>query len=158
MRLVYSGTHKSSHILIFFLSTVLSHWVLSHWDFSHRKLGLLYPGKASSRQRCATQHMMHAGCLSVSKIHLNSDINYRIFNVHTDVNAFNCKWGCTAVTCKRVCTESWLWEKDHLPHWGIEPASVACRPDALATGLHPHSKNVGPRSDRKMSFFLFFFF
>ena len=34
---------------------------------------------------------------------------------------------------KRVCTESWLWEKNPLPHRGIEPASAACRSDALPT-------------------------
>ena len=38
---------------------------------------------------------------------------------------------------KRVCTESWLWEKDPLPPRGIEPASATCRSDALPTELHP---------------------
>ena len=33
--------------------------------------------------------------------------------------------------CKRVCTESWLWDKNPLPHRGIQPASSACRTDAL---------------------------
>ena len=42
--------------------------------------------------------------------------------------------------CKRVCIESWLWEKTPLPHWGIEPASVACQSHALPTKLPPHSK------------------
>ena len=35
----------------------------------------------------------------------NSDMNYRIFNVRTDVNACDCKRGCTD-TRKRVCAES----------------------------------------------------
>ena len=38
----------------------------------------------------------------------------------------------------RVCTESWLMEKNPLPHRGIEPASVACESDALWTELHLH--------------------
>ena len=38
--------------------------------------------------------------------------------------------GCTD-TRKRVCTESWLWEKNPLPHRWIEPASAAWRSDAL---------------------------
>ena len=38
--------------------------------------------------------------------------------------------GC-ADTCKRVCTESWLWEKMPLPHQRIEPASAAWRSDAV---------------------------
>ena len=41
--------------------------------------------------------------------------------------------------CKRVCTESCLWEKNPLLHWGIEPASAACRSNALPTELHPCS-------------------
>ena len=40
----------------------------------------------------------------------NSDMDYRIFNVRTDVNACDCTQGCTD-TRKRVCTESRLWEK-----------------------------------------------
>ena len=39
---------------------------------------------------------------------------------------------------KRVCTESWLWEKNPMPHLGVEPASAACRSDAVPTELHPH--------------------
>ena len=35
-------------------------------------------------------------------------------------------------TRKRVCTGSWPWEKNPLPHWGIEPASAVCRSDALS--------------------------
>ena len=38
-------------------------------------------------------------------IPLNSDMDYRIFNVHTDVNAYDCTLGC-ADTRKRVFTES----------------------------------------------------
>ena len=63
----------------------------------------------------------------------NSDMDDRIFNVRTDVNACNCTRGCTD-TGKRVCTESWLWEQN-LPHRGIELASAACRSDILPTEL-----------------------
>ena len=41
---------------------------------------------------------------------------------------------------KRVCAESWLWEKNPLLHWGVELASAACRPDALPAELHPHQQ------------------
>ena len=44
---------------------------------------------------------------------------------------------------KRVCTESWLWEKNPLPHWRIEPASAMCRPDALPNELHPRPQGHG---------------
>ena len=40
----------------------------------------------------------------------NSGVDYRIFNVRTDVNACDCTRECTD-TRKRVCTESWVWEK-----------------------------------------------
>ena len=43
--------------------------------------------------------------------------------------------------CKRVYTENWFCEKNPLPHRGIEPASAACRSDALPTELHPHPLN-----------------
>ena len=38
---------------------------------------------------------------------------------------------------KRVCSESWLWEKNPLPHRGIEPASAAWWSDAPPSELHP---------------------
>ena len=66
-----------------------------------------------------------------------SNMDSRIFNVHTDVNAVDCARGCTD-TRKRVCTESWLWEKNLLPHREIEPASATCRSDALPSEPHPH--------------------
>ena len=47
----------------------------------------------------------------------------------TDVNACNCGQGCMDTV--RVCTESRLWEKNPLPHRGIEPASDMCWSDAL---------------------------
>ena len=62
-------------------------------------------------------------------------MDYGIFNVCTNVNACDCPRGC------KVSTDSWLWEKNPLPHWGIAPASAACRSDALATELHPHPRS-----------------
>ena len=61
-------------------------------------------------------------------------MDYRIFNVCTDVNACGCTRGVYG-HCERVCTESWLWEKNPLPHQGIEPASAAWLSDVL-TELH----------------------
>ena len=61
---------------------------------------------------------------------LNSDMDYRTFIVRTDVNACNCMQGVYG-HWKRVCTESWLWEENSLPHQGIEPASVAWWSGAL---------------------------
>ena len=45
-------------------------------------------------------------------------------------------------TLKRVCSESWFWEKNPLPHRGIEPTSAACRSNTLATELYPHPSSL----------------
>ena len=68
---------------------------------------------------------------------LKSDMDHRISNMRADVNECYCTQGCTD-TCKRVCTRSWLWEKNPLPHWGIEPASVVWWSDAVPNELQPH--------------------
>ena len=67
---------------------------------------------------------------------MNTDMDYRIFNVRTDVNACDC-------TQRRMDTvkESALKvdsEKNPLLHQGIEPVSAVCKSDALPTELHPH--------------------
>ena len=74
----------------------------------------------------------YCACWVFSCFHnpLNSDMDYRIFNVRTDVNTCDCAGGCMD-TRKRVCTESWLWEKNPLLHWGIKPVSVVWWSDAL---------------------------
>ena len=48
---------------------------------------------------------------------------FGIINVRTDVDACGCTRGLYGHG-KRVCTESRLWEKNPLPHRGLEPASV----------------------------------
>ena len=57
-------------------------------------------------------------------------MDYRIFNMRTDINACDCAQGCTD-TRKRVFTESWLWEKNPLLNQRIEPVSAVWRSDAL---------------------------
>ena len=59
------------------------------------------------------------------------------FNVCTDVDAHDCTRGLHG-HCKRVCTGSWLWERNPLPHLGLKPASVlhlAFPLDSLQTEL-----------------------
>ena len=71
----------------------------------------------------------------------NSDMDYRIFNVHADVSdVCDLHTGVYGQTWKLYCTESWFWEINSLPHRGNEPASAACRSDTLPTELHPHPK------------------
>ena len=46
-----------------------------------------------------------------------------ISNARSDADACDCTRGLCGHR-KRVCTESWLWEKNPLPLRGLEPASV----------------------------------
>ena len=68
-------------------------------------------------------------------------MDYRIFNVCTNVNAFDCTRGRGGTDTERVCTECWLWEENPLPHRRIEPVSAAWRSDALTKWAisHPFS-------------------
>ena len=50
---------------------------------------------------------------------------FGIFKVHTDIDACDYTQGLCRHR-KRVCAESWLWEKNHLPQRGLKPASVLC--------------------------------
>ena len=51
--------------------------------------------------------MVHAGCFNVSIIHQSLDLNYGIFNVHSDENACECTRGCTdTVTGSTLKVES----------------------------------------------------
>ena len=59
-----------------------------------------------------------------------------ILNVHIDVNVCDCTWVLFGHR-RRVCTESWLWGKNPLPHQGIEPASAVCWSDGLPTKYIP---------------------
>ena len=62
---------------------------------------------------------------------------FGIFNMHTDVDACDCSPGMYGHR-KRVCTGSWLWEKNPLPQRGLEPVSVlrlTLQSDALPTEL-----------------------
>ena len=63
----------------------------------------------------------------------------RIFNMRTYTDACDCTRGLYRC-CKRVCAGSGLWEKNPLPHQGLEPASVLClafQSDALPTEMFP---------------------
>lgn len=81
----------------------------------------------------------------------------KIFNMHTDINAYNCTWvgwggsGELYIHAKRVCNESLPWEKNRLLCREVEPASAACWMQHLSTELCPH-----PIAFVRPSFFGFF--
>ena len=109
--------------------------VLSQWDFSHGKFGSLSPGKASCDR--VPHFPTYGACWMFYCFHNppNSDMDYGIFNVRTDVNACNCT-RCVRTHVRESAVKDDR-EKNPLPHRGIEPALVACRSDALPTELHP---------------------
>ena len=81
----------------FFFTTVLS-----QWDFSYGIFELLSPGKAS----CDRVMLPNLRCmLGVLAFLPNSDMDYRIFNISTDVYSCDCIRGCRDIG-KRVFAES----------------------------------------------------
>ena len=89
----------------------------------------------------ATQPTMHPGCFGVSITLRTLTGTTGSLNVPTDVDAYDCTREVYGHS-KRVCTESWLWQKNPLLHWGIKPASVMCWSDSIPTELHPHPKKI----------------
>ena len=69
--------------------------VLSLWDFSLWKFGLLSPGKASCERAALPNLRYILGVLVFLLNSPNSDMDHRIFNVRTGVNACGCTRRCT---------------------------------------------------------------
>ena len=132
-------TTMEANFYFFFSLHILFTTVLSQWDFSHGKFGLLSPGKAGCDSH-ATQPTVHARCFSVSIIHQTLTWTTRSL-MCAQILMHAVAHGGYMDTHKRVCTESWLWEKNPLLHQGIEPASAACWSHALPTELHPCCNN-----------------
>ena len=74
--------------------------------FLPREIRVAFPGESRLGQSRATQPTVHAGCFIILHNPSDSDMDYGIFNVHTDVNACFCTRGCTDTVRERVCTES----------------------------------------------------
>ena len=70
-------------------------------------------------------------------------MEYRIFNVHKDVNTCDCTQGCMDTI--RVCTVIWHWEKNPLPHRGVDQ-----RPQRAGPMLCQLSYIPNPLSDSVM--------
>ena len=72
-------------------------------------LGCFPWGKPAATE---SHYPTYYACWVFSSVHNppNSGMDYRIFNMRTDVNAWDCTQGCTD-THIRVFTESWLGEK-----------------------------------------------
>ena len=82
-----------------------------------------FPGERQLQQSLATQPTGHAVYFSVSITHRTLTwTTGSLTNAQMLMHAI--AHGVTD-TRKTVCTESCLWEKNPLPHRGIEPASAA---------------------------------
>ena len=85
-----SSNPKTRSLFFFFIQNCIVPLALLS-----RKIRVAFPGESQLQQSRATQPTMHAGCLSVLHNPSNSDIDYRIFNVSSDVTACGCTRGCT---------------------------------------------------------------
>ena len=56
---------------------------------------IAFPGECQLRQNRATQPTLHSEVFKCFQTPPTSDMDYRINNVHTDVNASDCTRGCT---------------------------------------------------------------
>ena len=123
--------------LLFIFTTVFCPGEFLPWECR-----VPFPGERQLRQSRATQPSVNAEYLCFRNSP-NSDMDYRIFNVHKHVNACDCTRGCTdTVSVSSLKVD--CGEKNPLPHRRIEPSSAACRSDVLPTELHPHH-GMGPR-------------
>ena len=95
------------------------------------EIRVAFPGESQLRQSRATQRKVHAGCFSVFIIHRTLTRSTGSLTCTQTLMHAIAHGGCTDTV-----RESALWEKNPLPHLGIEPASAACRSDVLPTELH----------------------
>ena len=73
--------------------------------FLRWEIRVAFPGESQLQQSRATQLRVHTGCFQCFHNPPNSDMDYEVFNVRTDVNACDCARGVYGHR-KRVCTES----------------------------------------------------
>ena len=103
------------------------------------KIQVAFPGESQLQQLCyPTYDAWWAFWCFLNPP--NHDMDNRISNMHTDVNASDCTQG-VYWDHSRACTESWLWEKNPLPHRGIEPVLAMYRSNILPTELQPNPIN-----------------
>ena len=127
-------------IFFFFLYLFTFYNCIVPIGFLSCEIQVAFPGKSQLRQSRATQPKVHVGCFIVSIIHPTLTWTAGSYNVCTDVNACDCTQGCTD-TVRESALKVDSGEGGGIfpsPHRGIEPASAACRSDALPTELHPH--------------------
>ena len=106
--------------------TVISGWCHKNsksvtWCFTPSQPLRLYQGDAT---RAALPIPINV-CSMFVCLNNGTAASFFISNVYTDVDACDCTRGLYG-HCERVCTRSWLWERNPLLHCGLKPASVLC--------------------------------
>ena len=100
---------------------------------------------------CWNEQLEHSYGVTSTKV--QKVFNYSAVSVSQHLGFLMCAqmiWDCTQ-GCSRhrkwVCAESWLQEKNPLPHQGLEPASVLCLPFTYAhrcecaqSNTHTHTR------------------
>ena len=97
------------------------------------KIWLSCPVKATAATRTATRPYQCVQYFCVQAVVWLPV--FGIFSLHTDVDACDCTWQLYKLHTK-VCSWSWLWEKNPSLRWGIKPVIVLCLPfwsDSLQT-------------------------
>ena len=123
---------KPSHV--FTITAVYAFFSSVFWGYFFVPYRKPYLGKAQQLQE--QRYPFLSVCVVFSRVRTLVWLPVSgIFHVHTDADACNCTLGLFWHH-KRVCSESWLWEKNPLPHQGLKPTQVlhlACQSDALPT-------------------------
>ena len=123
-----------------------------------------FPRGSQLQQSRATQPTMHAGCFVCLHIPPNFDMDHRIFNVRTYVNACGCTRRCTDTVRESAQKVDWESKSLAAPGNGICLSGVpvrhsinratsptegtlisafaACRFDTLSTELHPQQRGL----------------
>ena len=100
------------------------------------KIRLAFPGESQLGQSRTTQSTVHAGCFSVSIIHQTLTLTTGFLTCAQTLMPAVAHGGARTHVGESALKVD--WEKNPLPHRGIEPASAACRSDALLAEPHPH--------------------
>ena len=96
------------------------------------EIRVAFPGKSQLRQSRAIQPTVQAGCFSVSIIHRT--LTWTTGSLSCAENLMHAiAHGGVRTPSRESALKVDSWKKNPLPHRGIEPASKACRSDALPT-------------------------
>ena len=103
------------------------------------EIRVAFPGESQLRQSHTTKPSVHAGCFSVSIFHrtltrTTGSLTCAQMLMHAIAHG-------DVRTHLRESSPKVDWEKNPVPHWGIEPASAAWWSDALTNWATSHPEH-----------------